>query len=259
MGKVRMNTAFSKLGLFGALVLSTMFALADAPPLVLRAALAEADYPPFYYVDNNGTLTGVSVEVLHSIAQSANVRIEYHRHSWPRVLKSLETGDVDMVTTFFNTAERAPHVVYTGVPHTYESSQLFVLADSALEFQGDLQGLEGLTVGVIRGYSYGLAFDSSVLLKKEPVLDEPTLVRMLLSRRFELAIGNPFAIQLAASRLLAEKRLRFLQPEVDRSPIYMAFSRKHPQALPLAERFTGLIYELKQTSAYQQMHSKYGL
>ncbi len=94
---------------------------------------------------------------------------------------------------------------------------------------------------------------------KEKVLDEPTLVRMLVGQRFDIAIGNPFAIQLQAEAQGFNGQVQFLEPAVDRSPIYMAVSRRHPKALELASRLTGAIYEFKQTAAYQALLERYGM
>ena len=94
---------------------------------------------------------------------------------------------------------------------------------------------------------------------KEAVLDEPTLVRMMLGKRFDLAIGNPYAINLQAQKQKSANRLQYLKPPVDRSPIYMAVSRKHNQALDIAAKITAAIYEIKTTERYQQWLKKYGM
>lgn len=230
----------------------------DNQRLSLTAALAEADYPPFYFREDD-KLVGFSIEVLDYISRDVGVDIHYQRLSWPRVLKSLEDGRVDMVTTFSNTAERAPLVVYTGVPHAVERNHLFTVADSNVTFDGSMESLAADRIGAITGYSYGTEFDNANYLVVERVLDEPTLVRMILGRRFDIAVGNPFAIRLEAKKFGAEDQLRFLDPPVNRSPIYMAFSRKLPQALDLAAKFTTAILQFKQTDTYQQLLDKYQL
>lgn len=246
------------------MLIGTSFAAASAsgsdenPRLTLTAALAEADYPPFYFREGDH-LQGFSIEVLDHVSRDVGVDIRYQRLSWPRVLKSLDDGSVDMVTTFSNTAERAPLVVYTGVPHAVERNSLFTVAESEVTFDGTLESLSSYRIGAITGYSYGAEFDEVSYLMVERVLDEPTLVRMVLGRRFDVAVGNPFAIRLEAKKYGAEEQLNFIDPPVNRSPIYMAFSRKHPQALELAAEFTAAILEFKQTETYQQLLDKYDL
>ncbi|MFE8072225.1 transporter substrate-binding domain-containing protein [Marinobacteraceae bacterium S3BR75-40.1] len=222
----------------------------------LTAVLAAADYPPFYWKDN-GKLTGISIDVLAYVAKRLDIRIEYRRLSWPRVLQALERGSVDMVTTFFNTAERAPYVVYTGVPHAYESNHFFALPGSNISYDGDLTKLSTFRIGTIKGYAYGEAFDQASYLLTEHVLDEPTLVRMVYGKRFDLGVGNPYAIKLEVKRHGYEPPLRFLSPPVDRSPIFMAFSRQNPDALALSIDFTRVIAQFKQTPAYQRLLERY--
>ncbi len=133
-------------------------ALSDEKPTRVRAVLAEVDYPPFYYV-RDGEMAGISIEVLNHISNQINLNTSFIRLSWPRVLKSLEDGSVDLVTTFFNTAERAPFVVYTGVPHAYEINTFFALKKHEVSFNGHLESLSAHRIGMIRGYSYGHKFD----------------------------------------------------------------------------------------------------
>lgn len=262
MGHLLRNLVVSVLVVMaGALVASPGIAserAADQPDQTLTAALAEADYPPFYFRDN-GQLVGFSIEVLDHVAQQVGVNIRYRRLSWPRVLQSLEDGQVDMVTTFSNTAERAPLVVYTGIPHAVERNHLFTVNGSEAVYDGDVESLAAYRIGAITGYSYGEAFDQARYLMVERVLDEPTLVRMVLGHRFDVAVGNPYAIRRVAAQTSAADQLRFLEPPVNRSPIYMAFSRKHPQALELAASFTKAILDFKATDTYQALLTKYDL
>ncbi len=227
-------------------------------PDELTAALAEVDYPPFYFVEQ-GQLTGISIDVLEHVAGNLGIRIRYTRLSWPRVLQSLEFGRVDMITTFFQTPARARYVVYTGESHASESNHFFTRKGSEVTFNGDLQTLSGYLIGTIRGYSYGDAFDDAGFLTTDAVLDERTLVRMVAGDRFKLAIGNPFAIRQEALNQGVADQLAFLDPAVDSSPIFMGFSRELKWADELAEHFTEAIRAFKDTARYQQLLERYAL
>ncbi|WP_157678292.1 substrate-binding periplasmic protein [Oleiphilus messinensis] len=231
----------------------------DANTKNLSAALAEADYPPFYFVDDKDRLSGISIDVLEYIAPKLGYSIDYKRLSWPRVLKSLELGSVDMVTTFFNTGERATHVVYTGVPHAVESNHFIALSSTTVTYTGNLSDMESLSIGTIRGYSYGQTFDDADFLKKVPVLDEPTLVRMLFASRFEIAVGNPFAVKLQVKRQGYQRELRVIEPPIDVSPIYMGVSRKHTEALGIAAELTSAIVKFRNADQYKKLLQKYGM
>jgi ABC-type amino acid transport substrate-binding protein len=205
------------------------------------------------------SLEGISIDVLKYVAEYLDIDIKYERMPWPRVLKSLEHGHVDLVTTFFNTAERAPFVVYTGIPHTFESSVFVVPSKSEIVFDGNLNTIYPYRIGAIKGYSYGESFDNNEDLIVERVLDEPTLVRMIASGRYAIAIGNGFAIDLEAQRQGVSDNIKMLSTPVDSSPIYMAFSRQHEDALELSSRFTDAIAVLKKTEEYQGMLQKYDM
>lgn len=230
--------------------------MSDSPVLV--AALAELDYPPFYFREDDA-LTGFSIEVLNRVAEQLGIVISYRRLSWPRVLQSLRNGQVDMVTTFTPTPERQKMVFFTSLPHAVEHNHLFVRADRQLDYKGELQSLSPYLIGVITGYSYGAEFDQAEYLHKDEVLDEQTLVRMVLGKRFDAGVGNPFAIRLEAAKYGRAGQLTFVDPPINSNPIHMGFSRKLPQGQALAERFSQAIARLKSGPDYQQLLRKYHL
>lgn len=225
-------------------------------PPTLTIALADVDYPPFYFKDNDN-FSGISIEVLEHIAADLGFTLHYQYSSWQGALNSLKTGKADLITTLFYTEERAQFALYPDEPHAIEINQLITRPELAITFNGDLHTLRQYRIGMISGYSYGKDYDTADFLKKDVTTNESQLIKMLVGKRFELAIGNPFALKLQANRQGVSHQIILLEPAVDISPIYMAMSKKTPNAAYLIQRFSQSLKELKRSPKYSDMLKKY--
>ncbi len=223
----------------------------------LIVALGEKDYPPFYFV-KDGKYQGSSLEIAQAVAKRLGYKLVFRRYPWPRVLFNLKHGDVDMVLHFFNTKERAASVIYTGVPHIFESSYLFVKTKSNIFYSGDLEKMKAYVFSNVRGYSHGAQYDSASYLKKEIVASEVNLIRMLSTNRFDIAVGNKPTILMYAKQDDLNKKIKFLSPPIDKAPSYMAFSRIKANSKALAAAFTEEIVAFKKTDEYKNILKKYG-
>lgn len=225
-------------------------------PSTLTIALADVDYPPFYFKDNDN-FSGISIEVLEHIAADLGFTLNYQRSSWQGALNSLKTGKADLITTMFYTEERAQFALYPDEPHAIEINQFITRPDLSISYDGSLNALKQYRIGMVSGYTYGKEYDSAHFLKKDVVNNESQLIKMLIGKRFELAIGNPFAIKLQADRQGVSHQIILLEPAVDISPIYMAISKKTPNAAYLVQQFSKSIKSLKRSPKYSGMLKKY--
>lgn len=108
----------------------------------------ERDYGPFVYLDDQGRLAGLSVDVLTLVAQRGGV-------SWQALpaaplaqqLAALKAGDVDFITSLRPTPERAAYLIFTSA---YVNVPAVVVSRDGGQVQ--LQALDGQTVTVGQGY-----------------------------------------------------------------------------------------------------------
>ena len=239
------------------LTIFTFSLMANEKELIV--GLSDKDYPPFYFV-KDGKPQGSSMEIAQTVAKRLGYNLVFKRYPWSRVLHYLESGDIDMVLHFFNTTKRAPIVIYTGVPHIFESSYLFVKTKSDISYSGNLEKMKVYKFANVRGYSHGVQYDSANYLDKQIVTSEIDLIRMLTNNRFEIGICNKAAILMYAKQYDFDltKKIKFLYPPVDEAPIYMAFSRIKPNAKAFAAAFTEEIVAFKKMAEYRSILTKYG-
>ncbi|WP_163835289.1 substrate-binding periplasmic protein [Spartinivicinus ruber] len=223
----------------------------------LKLALGMVDYPPYYFQDDQDTIRGISAETAQKLAKQLNHKIIFKRYPFGRVVLYLQTGEADMVCQFFNTPDRAKAVIYTGVPHAFESAWMFIKKGSNINYQNNLQELSNYRFGGVIGYSFGKAYDTANYLNKQNAVSEQEQIKMLLAGRFDIALGTKPTIIYHAKRMQVLDQIEFLTPTLADSPVYMAFSRARDDAYELAAKFTEALVEYKKTDEYRQLLKKY--
>ncbi len=222
----------------------------------LIVGLGELDYPPFYY-ENNGTLQGAAVEIAQHISGKLGHTLVYKRFPWSRVQYSLQRGDIDMMILYMKTPERAVDVIFTDIPHIYESSDLFVLKKSLIKFEGALSDLKSYKFGNVRGYSHGTEYNNSENLSKMQITNEEQLIRILIRGRIDIGVGNKPVIMRAAFHMGLIDEIRFLAPPIDAGANYIAFSKARKDAQELANQFSSQLKIYMKTDEYRAILKNY--
>ncbi len=232
------------------------FSSSRQPRREIKVGIASLDYPPFYF-EQDGQLRGAAFEIATEVARSQGYTLRIHRYPWTRIQNLLKSGDVEMMILYFKTPRRGEDVIYAEIPHLFESSKLFVRADSKITFSGDLHDLKPYLFGNVRGYSHGKAYDEAEYLQKQVVNNEEQLIRILVYGRIDVAVCNPQAITMYANRLGLGKKIRFLEPPVANEPNYFAFSKACQDAPVIAREFSEGLRAFMQTPAYREILVKY--
>ncbi|MEZ5926146.1 MAG: transporter substrate-binding domain-containing protein [Hyphomicrobiaceae bacterium] len=69
--------------------------------------LTDSDYPPFNYLDEDGTLTGFNVDVARSICLELEVSCDIQTGEWDSLLGRLSRGETDAVIASLSASARA--------------------------------------------------------------------------------------------------------------------------------------------------------
>ena len=89
--------------------------------------------------------------------------------------------------------------------------------------------------------------------------DEDQQIKMLLAGRFDIGIGSKPAILFHAKQLGVENQLLFLEPLLVNAPVFMAFSKRRPDAAQLAAEFSRELDKFKKTFEYRSLLQKYNM
>ncbi len=225
----------------------------------LIAVVADEDYPPFYYFDEEQQRwAGVSIEVCEAAAASLGYELEYQRYPFNRMLQFVSSGCADIACTLFNTPVRAPGVNYTSVPHAFEDIWAFGRASDPDRRELDVEQLRFHTVGGVRAYFYGQTLEDGEDFKKFLLGNETQLIRVLLAGRVDYGLGNKASITMLAKQLGAADKIRFMEKSVYRGPIYIAVSRAREDSERLVSDLTRAVVAFRETEAYRQILADHG-
>lgn len=128
-----------------------------APSLAADEALrlaVERDYPPFVFVDAQGTAQGLSMDVLREVAGAAGLRLDAQPAAPLAVLlERLQRGEADLITSLRPTPERARYLAFTR-PYVEVPAILVTRADAPEDVhRRGLGALGGQPVAVGEGYA----------------------------------------------------------------------------------------------------------
>lgn len=128
---------------------------------VLTVAMYHKDTPPFYYVDEQGDLTGVDVELIKGFASLLNVKVEFDRSAktFNDVIKKVANREADLAICKLSiTFSRTTKVLFTK-PYIQLRKGLLVnrvLLQRQLKGRTKEEAIKSLTgsIGVIGKSSY---------------------------------------------------------------------------------------------------------
>ncbi len=119
------------------------YSLSDAP----LSSACEYDYPPFCIVEEDGAVTGFSVELLRAAMAAMGREVSFQTGTWGHVRGLLERGEIDALPLVGRTPEREALFDFT-VPYMSLYGAIVVRQDA----QGiqDLADLKGRRVAVMK-------------------------------------------------------------------------------------------------------------
>ncbi len=225
---------------------------------MLTVAIAEIGYFPFNFKEN-GEIKGFTIDILDYVAAKSKYDFEFIELPWPRALYLVEQGGVDLILTLSKNSKREQSYHFIEPSYGNEVNQLFSLNENNVEFNGQLQQLTPYSIGTTREYSYGEAFDRASYLTKLPALSEEILLKLLLGKRIDMAIANPFIFNRIIAKEKVIPQVKAIEPYIAITPVYMALTRARADAQEIQQTLGQLTQQLKSSAYYQELLDKYQL
>ncbi|MEM2824079.1 MAG: ABC transporter substrate-binding protein [Thermofilaceae archaeon] len=110
-----------------------------------------ADWPPFEYVDKDGNVVGIDIEIAKRIAQELGVRLEVKDMKFAALIEAVQKGAVDIVLADMTpTAERGKTVDFS-IPYYFSKGNAIVVLKDKLGSVQKVEDLYGKKIGVQLG------------------------------------------------------------------------------------------------------------
>ena len=121
------------------LALSLLFTLCACSRSNKLIIGTDATYPPFEYVDENGQISGVDIEVGREIGKALGREVEFRNINFDGLITALRTGSIDLVLSSMTaTPERRKSIDFSE-PYVRTGLSILAAKDSTLQNAADLK------------------------------------------------------------------------------------------------------------------------
>ena len=240
------------------ILISSANTVAEKQPTI-RLALYHS--PPYYFTEPPATPSGLAVDILRPVLQQLGYELQIVVCPFPRCLKMLERGEVDLMPGLLRNQEREQFVHFITPPmmNFHSSFAFYARADNPAQLTNEKQ-LQGKTIAVMRDAVYYPQFEQIPRLTKTSVLSEAKALEMVQQKRvdYTIMIEGTAAGAFATAGIKPSELIR--QPFSVTSHIegYLGFSKLSPnlQYVPQLEQAMATQQKL---GLYQRLWQRYGI
>lgn len=117
-------------------LLFTLCACSRSDKLIIGT---DATYPPFEYVDEQGQISGVDVEVGREIAKALGREVEFRNINFDGLITALRTGSIDLVISAMTATPERRQSIDFSEPYVKTGLSILAAKDSTVQSAADLK------------------------------------------------------------------------------------------------------------------------
>ncbi len=220
--------------------------------------IAIIEFPPYEFTID-GEPAGISVVIVREIFKRMNQPINIVSLPWARALKYLETGEIDGLFEVLYKPERDAFADFSKIVLMDESASIFARKDSNITYSGDLESISSYTLGIVRGFSYGAAFDHAVengtLTNISNANSTEINVLNLLDGYIDLIAGDSFGVRQIVKDMDRLSEIEELVV-IEKTPAFMTFSKKK-KLTAIRDEFDKILINMKKDGSYDSLIDNY--
>lgn len=217
--------------------------------------------PPFQYLDNQGQLSGLEIEVARAALAPTGCRLHFVELPFARALVELESGHVDLVAGVLPEPGRERYARFSR-PGTPSRNLVFLRGDlepdQAVNTLDELRA-SSLGIGVERGVAYRgtlelLLARPGELRRVEESTSLEGLLQMAERHRIDAFVADEYSTAFVARELHLKPRPTGIVINAD-APVF-AFSRRSVDA-SVVERFDAGLDALRRDGRLRQLETRF--
>lgn len=220
-----------------------------------RLLVITDEWAPYVFRENK-VITGFDYEVVMAVLSTMGYEVDFQIIPWKRCIHMIKNQQADAILDIGLSEERKKTMYFPEENLSESSSVLFHLKGKQYKYE-NIQDLQGLKVGTIRGYEYSKDFSEANFFTKEPVENEEQNFRKLTLGRIDLFLVNKNVGLFNAKKLGVLDKVVFTPKPVSGGDIFIAFSKKEGHE-KLAEDFSHSLKVFKKSPAFKAIMKKYG-
>jgi len=215
-----------------------------------------------YLCEPESDMPGFMVEIAQQVFKKAGHNLIYKHEPWARALRNSRMGTNNGSIGAYKSD--APDHIFTAEELGVSTTLFFIKKGTAWRYNSTVS-LEKITIGVIRGYSYGGELDAYVKKhqknwKKVQISDSlHSLVKKLLAGRIDTFPDDRMVVNWYVKKNNLSGKLQEAGLAVDSEKLYIAFSPKLKSSQKYAEILSNGIGEFRKNGQLSKILSRYGL
>ncbi len=155
---------------------------------VIRLA-SDYSWPPFEYIEKDGTYHGIGADYMALIEQRLGIRFEVSpRRAWQEITDMVANKELDILSCAMETEQRQKYAIFT---QPYISHPMIIVTRDNIDFVEGIDGLAGKKVSIEKGYgSYDLMLDRHPEVNIIPYTDSLSAMMAVSNGEVFAYIGN---------------------------------------------------------------------
>lgn len=210
------------------------------------------DNPPFMYAGPDGSPAGLYPILIGAVLDRMGYQMNLKTYPWSRALAMGTNGEAPLAGIYKN-EERLKIFDYSDAVYP-NKLMLYVVKGKSFEYK-DVSDLQGKSIGVMAGWTYGDAFDQALKngsLRAEEVANDRDNFQKLILGRVDCIIAE----STIADQIIKEENYTS-QVEMLPTPVivfdaYLVFAKSANQT-ELLETFNATLAEMKQDGSYDKL------
>lgn len=236
--------------------------VAAAPTCTLR--MGYDPYEPYQFVDIEGHVQGLDVELVNAMAQLAQCDIQYEQKEWATLINELRDGKIDVLAGATRNPDRENFALFSK-PYREESFALFIRHGEVDQWTGKnidvLVKKSKMRIGITDGYVYG--DEVNQLLDNSTYSKQFTSASMsevhfanLIDQKIDGLLEDPFvAAAIIRHKNLAEQ-VNKNGVSVGAGKVHLMFSKASVKAETVAQ-FDMALDTLQTSGRYNEIIERY--
>lgn len=233
--------------------------------LLLGSATASAQtitaagdpWPPF--LDPGHPQQGVSVELVREALATQGHQLNFSFVPWQRALDGVKEAEYDILVSAWKTEERAVFLEFSD-PFLFNDVKFIKIKGTPFEYAG-LDSLSGKTVGTVRGYGYGDAFETASNFKRDEAATLMPSILKLIGGRIDLTLEDEL---VARSHISKEnpallEQIEFVATPLSSNAMHVAAGLKNPKHAELIAAFNKGLQTIKADGTFDEILQRNGI
>ena len=251
----RLRRASALFAALSALLLSGCAPSAASDSALPTLTVGSDSYPPYVYMDNNGDITGLDVEIAEEAFRRMGYQAVFRTIDWEAKKELVESGEIDCIWGSFSIDGREDQYQWTRA-YMYSRQVVAVRKDSEIECLADLAGKRVAVQSTTKPEGIFLSHTDPRIPQLEEVfsLQNRELVYPYLSKGYADAIA---AHEVAILQCMADYDLeyRILDEPLLTVGLGVAFSKTDDRGL--ADALSETFEEMHKDGTLKQILGKY--